>query len=906
MSAMQLPLLPTDVLDTGALAQALDSGTPPIRAYKEALAQAGQALDERFRQGDDVRELVWMRSAIVDAVLGQAWSRIDWPATPATCLVAVGGYGRGELHPHSDIDLLILLERHDPAIDERLEKLVTLFWDMGLHIGHSVRTAEECLEAARDDITIATNLMESRLLRGPDTLYQRMKDLTGPDRVWSSAEFFRAKWDEQNARHRKYNDTEYNLEPNIKSCPGGLRDIQMVGWVIKRHFGASTLRELVDRGFVTEAEYSSLNEGQTYLWRIRYALHMITGRCEDRLLFDHQKAIARLFGFEDSDSTLGVEQFMRSYFRWAMMLSEMNDVLLQHFDETILRACEPESVLMLNARFRVRNHYIEANNDKVFRNYPPALLEIFLLMARYDGIEGVRASTIRLIRENRHLIDEGFRADPRNQQLFMDILRAQHKVSEQLKRMKRYGVLGRYIPAFGNIIGQMQFDLFHIYTVDAHTLLLLANMRRLRKPDMQERFPIAHGIVQRLPKIELLYLAGLFHDIAKGRKGDHSTLGATDAHEFCILHGLNTRDANLVSWLVSHHLLMSSVAQRKDISDPDVIREFALEVGDQLHLDYLYALTVADINATNPTLWNAWRDSLLRQLYTETKRMMRRGLEHHIDRREWVSETQEAALGKLATKGFTREQVLAIWANPGDDYFLRESANDIAWHTEAMASHLERDKPLILIKQSGDSQFQQATQIFIYMPDRTGIFAAVAACMEQLDLNIVDARIFTSQNGYAVDTFYVLDANGQPIGNNQERISQIHATLHNALVNSEGLVNAVQRYTPRKLKHFRIPTQTILTRDEAKQCTVLEIITPDRPGILARIGRIFVDFQIRLLNAKIATLGERVDDVFFIADAQGRAIDDPDRQELLQATIREQLDADATRNDTGSFGAIKV
>lgn len=903
---MQLSLLPADVLDTSALSQALDDGASPIRLYKEVLNRASKALDTRFIEGADVRELVWMRAAVVDAVLSQAWERIDWPQNPAACLVAVGGYGRGELHPQSDIDLLILLEREDPALDAQLEKIITLFWDMGLHIGHSVRTVDECIHNARDDITVATNLMESRLLQGPDALYQRMKDQTGPDRIWPSAAFFRAKWDEQIARHHKYNDTEYNLEPNIKTCPGGLRDIQMVGWVIKRHFGAETLRDLVDHGFITEAEYSSLNEGQAYLWKIRYALHMITGRAEDRLLFDHQRKVAELLGFEDSESNRGIEQFMRSYFRWAMMLSELNDQLLQHFDETILRACEPETVLELNTRFRVRNNYIEASNDRVFRTYPPALLEIFLLMARYDGIQGVRASTIRLIRANRHLIDDAFRADPRNHQLFLEILRAQHKVSEQIKRMKRYGVLGRYIPAFGQIIGQMQFDLFHIYTVDAHTLLLLANLRRLRKPDMQEPFPIAHGIVQRLPKIELLYLAGLFHDIAKGRKGDHSTLGAVDAREFCLLHGLGNRDANLVAWLVEHHLMMSSTAQRKDISDPDVIREFALEMGDIAHLDYLYVLTVADINATNPSLWNAWRDSLLRQLYTEAKRMLRRGLEHHIDKRDWIADTQNAAIGKLAIKGFTREQVIKLWGNPGDDYFLRETANDIAWHTEAIAAHNEPDKPLVLIKEATDSQFQQATQVFIYMPDRNGIFATVAATLEQLDLSIVDARIFTSENGYAIDTFYLLEANGQPIGNNSQRIERIRLALQEALKNPEALKTLVQKYTPRKLKHFRMPTETIFTQNEQKGCSVLEIITPDRPGILARIGRTLIEQNIRLKNAKITTLGERVDDIFFITDANGQMITDTAQQDALQAAIREQLDAGVDKHDTGSHGAIRI
>lgn len=883
------PALPEDVLNPAALA-ALSAQPHRAMAGKTLLQQADAALHARFRQGQDIRDLVSWRSAVLDAVLAQLWLGLDWPASPAASLIAVGGYGRGELHPHSDIDLLFLVEARDPALEPLLETLVAQCWDLGLKIGHSVRTPAECETLGRDDITIATALMEARLLAGHEQLYQQMLTLTSPDRIWPSAAFFRAKWDEQITRHRKYNDTEYNLEPNLKSCPGGLRDIQMIGWVIKRHFGARTLRELVDRGFITEAEYRNLDEGQAYLWRIRYALHLLTGRAEDRLLFDHQKAVAQLLGFADSDSNLGVEQFMRSYFRCAMQLSELNDMLLQLFDETILRACEPENVLVLNSRFRVRNHYIEASNDRVFERHPPALLELFLLMARYDGIQGVRASTIRLIRENLHRIDDDFRADPRNHGLFIDILCAQHKVSDRLKLMKRYGVLGLYIPAFGRIIGQMQFDLFHIYTVDAHTLLLIANMRRLRLPDMQERFPIAHGIVLRLPKIELLYLAGLFHDIAKGRGGDHSTLGAEDARAFCLQHGLSRRDANLVAWLVEQHLLMSSVAQRKDISDPAVVHGFAEAVADQLHLDYLYALTVADINATNPTLWNAWRDSLLRQLYTDTKRALRRGLEHPVDSSDWVSDTQEAAIGKLATQGFNREQVLALWGNPGDDYFLRESANDIVWHTLAMTTHPDADQPLVLIKDSGDDPFRQATQIFIRMPDRDGIFATVAACLEQLDLNIVDARILTTASGYAVDTFFVLDAQGQPLGEHPERSAHIRRTLTQALQNIRDSLAPGQRYLPRKLKQFQTPTEILLSHDLQKSCSILEIITPDRPGILARLGRLFVELDIQLLNAKITTLGGRVDDIFFISEQGGGPLLNPERQLRLQQAIREQLD----------------
>jgi [protein-PII] uridylyltransferase len=786
---------------------------------------------------------------------------------------------------------MILLENSFFEVHkENIEKFITFLWDMNLNIGHSVRTIDDCHTEAEKDITIATNLMETRTIAGSKTLLERMSKKVGPKVIWPSKEFFEAKWKEQISRHFKYNNTEYNLEPNVKSCPGGLRDIQMIGWVAKRHFGASHINELVIQGFLTDEELEIINTGQEFLGQVRYALHMITDRAEDRLLFDHQKTIAKLMGYEDNDEKLAVEQFMQQYFRWAIALAELNDMLMQHFDEAILRACEPEVIFEINPRFRLRNNYIEVTNAKVFKKFPSALMEIFVLSAQNTNVLGVRASTIRLLREHRHLIDDEFRNDTRNQQLFLELLRSPSGVASQLKHMKRYGILGKYIPEFGRIIGQTQHDLFHIYTVDAHTILVIKNMRRFSYPDMQKEFPIAAHIVRRLPKIELLYIAGLFHDIAKGRGGNHSELGAEDAYRFCQHHGFNKRDSNLVSWLVRKHLLMTSISQRKDISDPDVIRDFAMEVGDQLHLNYLFVLTVADMNATNPTIWNSWRASLMRQLYLETKRALRRGLEHHIDRQDWIEDTQNAAIAKLMSKGFTREQILNTWDYPGEDYFLRETSNDIAWQTEAIAKHKNKDEPLVLVKENSEKLSEGATQIFIHTKSRNYLFALVASTLEGLDLSIQDARIYRSAGGYTMDTFYVLDIHGGAIGNDQERIAEIKTSLHDQLAEEQDYSEIVQRRTPRKLKYFSIPTRTSISTDFKNGHTVLEVITPDRPGLLARIGRIFVTYGIQLQAAKITTLGERVEDVFFITDYNNEPINDPLLCEDIQRAIRQTLD----------------
>jgi [protein-PII] uridylyltransferase len=894
MNPAALTTLPSTIFDPVAFRQSLASAKP-IPLFKAALERVRGHLDDAFRQGVHVRELIHQRAAFIDQLLAVAWERQQWP-DQRVALLAVGGYGRGELHPYSDIDLLILLpdDADDNTYRTPVESFVTLLWDINLQVGHSVRTIAQSRDAAAVDITIATNLMESRLLLGPPEQHRALLAATGPDRIWPSRDFFRAKWDEQIERHRKFGNTEYNLEPNVKSSPGGLRDIQMIGWVAKRHFGAHHTDELLERGFLSFEEATTLRQGLDFLWKVRYGLHLVAGREEDRLLFDHQRTLATLFGYEGDASRLAVERFMQVYYRWVLTLGELNEVLMQHFDEAILRACEPEKVTPLNPRFRIRNGYIEACNDRVFERTPSALLEVFVLTAQNEHIDGVRATTIRQIRANVQLIDDTFRNDPRNTRLFMELLRSPGGITPQLRRMRRYGVLGAYLPEFGRIVGRMQHDLFHIYTVDAHTIEVIKNMRRFLYPEALQKNPVVARVTRRLPKIELLYIAGLYHDIAKGRGGDHSTLGAADAIAFCERHGLNRRDTNLVAWLVENHLLMSSVAQRQDISDPEVIQSFALAMGDQLHLDYLFALTVADISATNPTLWNAWRASLLRQLYAETKRALRRGLENPVDKQEWIEEAQHNAIRQLERLGFDEDEIRELWASTGEDYFLRERPEDIIWHTQAIAAHGDSEQPLVLVRDNGEILFDAATQVFVRARYRAHLFAMLASAMEQLDLSIQDARLYDSGTGFSLYTFSVLDASGKPINDDAARLEHMRHYLREQLNKSESFPEAMSRRTPRQLRLFSTPTRTSLFTDTSKNQTVLEVITPDRPGLLARLGGIFYQFGIQLQNAKITTLGERVEDVFFITDSQQRPIDDPQLCEAIQCAIKKELDEKAS------------
>jgi [protein-PII] uridylyltransferase len=886
--AIDINQIKAEIFDARLFSQSLQADSSLIATYRNTLDAAQAKLDQYFMQDAPIRHLVNARAWLIDQILEHAWNQMTWQRKPHISLIAVGGYGRGELHPHSDIDLLILYKGSNiKTHHENIEQFLTFLWDIGLKVGQSVRSIKECKEQAKQDITVATSLMESRTIAGNSDLLKAMFKKVALDKIWPSHTFFEAKREEQISRHQKFNDIEYNLEPNVKGSPGGLRDIQMISWVAKRHFGGDNLKTLVSNHFLTAAEFDLLNAGQDFLWKVRYGLHMLAGRAEDRLLFDHQKSLAGIFGFEDNIESLAIEQLMQKVYRIVLRNLVLNDMILQHFDETILHAKEKPKVKPLNARFKITNDYIEVVDKKVFERSPFALMEIFLLLAKNPEIQGIRASTIRLFRECRDLIDDDFRQDIQNITIFMEILRSPNGVVTQLHRMRRYGILGRYLPEFGRIIGKMQYDLFHIYTVDAHTLFLLQYLRRIYIDSETETLPLANKVIHQVPKVELLYIAALYHDIAKGRGGDHSELGAADAHAFCVRHNLNEWEADLVSWLVRNHLIMSMTSQRKDISDPAIVQAFAEHIGDQLHLDYLFLLTVADINATNPKLWNSWRASLMSQLYLETKRALSRGLENPIDKQNAIYKNQQDALLYLPYNPIIANQ---LWMQLGDDYFIQHSAEDIAWHTQAILEHTEPDKPLVLIKEIGEGQRVGGTQIFIYSQTDEHLFAVTADELEQLNLNILDARISTSPTNFNLNSYIVLEENGLPIGNNQTRIDQIQQGLIRALTTPHTGIATSRRHTPRRLQHFTMPTEVNIFNDEILSQSVVEVISPDRSGLLARIGRIFLEHDVILQKAKIATLGERVEDVFFITNKNLQPIVEEELRIALKLDICRQLD----------------
>lgn len=861
--------LETARFDPARVDAALARGEAAGRAYAGALADIDRALDAALDAGASAHTVVAGRAAAVDALLGHAWARHFPAGADDIALVAVGGYGRGELQPHSDIDLLILLaegaeERWRPAI----ESFVTLLWDSGLEIGHAVRSIAGCVEAASADVTIATNLMESRRLAGAEWLFRDMVTATGPDRLWAAPAFFRAKLDEQVERHRKFDNTAYRLEPNIKEGPGGLRDIQMVAWVAKRHFGAQTLAGLVDHGFLTRDEHERLIAGQELLWRIRWRLHRFTARREDRLLFDHQRELAAAFGTGDGDPNRTVEAFMQRYYRTVMELQRLNEILLQFFREAILEPAETHVVRRLNERFRIRGETLEIARPDTFRCWPPAILEMFLLLARHPEVRGIRAETLRQLRDDLDVIDDDVRADPEAQRLFLELLRQPRRVSRQLFRMNRYGVLGAWLPEFDRIVGRMQYDLFHTYTVDEHTLRVIRNLRQFRVPEGRDEFPLCGELMAQLEEPELLYIAALFHDIAKGRDADHSELGAVDAERFCRAHGLSSVQAGLVGWLVRHHLLMSMTAQRRDVSDPTVIHEFARTVSSIGHLNHLYLLTVADIRATNPSQWNSWKDNLLRELYHRTIQALWRGLDNPIDKEERIAEVQRAARRQLTERwSVGDDRIDAVWADLGETYFLRHNADEIAWHTRGLMDH-DGERALILLRRETQ---RGSTELFVSRPDHRYRFALVTTVLDRLGLSIVDARILTARSGRALDTYLILEASGEPI-TDDFRIEDIRQGLEAALDDPERLPAQPTRRAPRRVRHFDVPLRVEAELQPEQNMTAVEVTAGDQPGLLSKIARGMLEVGARVHNARVATIGERVDDVFFVTDEHNQPL----------------------------------
>ena len=869
-----------------------------LALFRTSLRDGRTALREQFQDDTNVDTVLHRHAWLVDELLTRAWSLHQPLLDPKIniALVAVGGYGRGELYPSSDVDLLLLLER-DRHKDVRpfAEAFLQFLWDMGLEVGHSTRSLKDCVTQSKKDITVATNLMEARLLVGDQNLFAGMQTKTGPEKLWPSPKFFAAKFAEQRARHVRFDDTAYNLEPNLKEGPGGLRDIQMIAWVTQRHFGSARLHDLVALEFLTEKEYRTLERGRRLLAQLRCGLHYLAGRREDRLLFDHQRALAADMGFRDKSGNQAVELFMKRYYRSVKELALLNEILLQHFQEVILQRGKAR-VRPLNRRFQAHGDFLEATRRNIFERAPFALLELFLVLQQHPELKGVRASTIRLVRENLHRISTKFRNDLACRSLFMEILRQPRGITKEMRRMNAYGVLGAYLPVFGRVVGQMQHDLFHVYTVDEHSLFVVRNLRRFTVPDYRHEFPFASELIRHVAKPERLYLAGLFHDIAKGRGGDHAELGEHEVIAFSRRHGLSEYDTRFIAWLVRRHLLMSHVAQREDIQDPEVVLRFAREVGDAERLDHLYLLTVADMRATSPTVWNVWKDRLLTQLHTSTTRALRHGLAKPVDVEARIAGLQEDVLQRLAKQGMTAERAKEHWQLLDTEYFLRHEADAIAWHTEQISATPASKLPLIAARYRPDAG---GTEFLVYTPDRDDLFAVITGGFDRLNLTIMDARIHTTRFGFALNTFVVLDHALQPVSAARS-LEQLARSMREQLLAPQPGRDFLKSVMPRTLKHFPIATRVQFSLAPNGTQTIMEVRAQDRPGLLHQVASALQHCQVRLVTAKIATYGERAEDVFFVTGRDGQVLAD-EPQHCLQSEIERRLGA-----ATGKLGEAAV
>lgn len=833
---------------------------------------------EQFKAKKHINKIVEMRARYTDQLLSRLWDLVGLNESVTLSLLAVGGYGRGELHPKSDIDLLILSDLpFSKESEEKIATLITLLWDLKLDVGNSVRTIKDCLEQGKADITIATSMIESRLIEGNQDTFLKLQKVLIQKGFWPSDRFFTVKKEEQLSRHKNCRGDGYNLEPDIKNGCGGLRDIQTIAWVSKRHFDAHSLLELTSYGYITQGEYHEISDCQSQLWTIRFALHTVTNRPDNRLLFDFQSEVAKLLGYTGQRNE-AVEQMMKVFYQTIRRVKELNEMLLQYFDEAILGNVTTKFD-EIDEHFRVRDNKIELTSSGLFQDNPESILLLFLHIANNSRITGIYSSTLRELREARRCLTHWLQNIPECREIFIEIIKHPRGMGIPFTLMYEYGVLAAYIPQWSRIVGQMQFDLFHAYTVDAHTHKLAKFI--FNYPESKVEHPLAHQIFSTLEKTELLFLAAIFHDIAKGQQGDHSTLGAIDALTFCELHAITRHESRVVAWLVEHHLTMSVTAQRRDISDPNVIMAFAKIVRDEKHLNFLYCLTVADICATNEETWNSWKASLLRDLYYKTLTMLRRGLENPPDIRDRIRDRQFKALGMLAKLGISKDKVKPLWKRFKLNYFFRYSSEQICWHTQNLLQHEDQSKPLVLIS---TKNARGGSEIFVYHKDMPILFSSVVTEIDNKKLSVHDAKILSSRDNYSLSTFTVLEEDGEHIDDG--KIQRLREAIISTLLKPH-IINPNQIRLERVKRPFKFEPQITFLPTRRKR-TQIEIVAFDAPGILANIGIVLVDHGLMLDTAKITTIGERAEDLFIVSTVDGDSLT-KEQEEILKESLMREL-----------------
>ena len=842
-----------------------------VPALREALRSDRLALEQDFLQHGRAARLLGAHTRLVDRYLCRVWRQLGMP--PHIALIAVGGYGRCKLYPKSDIDLLILLDAEpNDALQQQLHRLIGVLWDIGLEVGHSVRTVEQCMNESAD-ITVQTNLLEARLIAGDKQLFDELCDAV--QRRLDLRAFYLAKLEEQQRRHARYAEADYNLEPNLKESPGGLRDFQTVTWIARAAGLGTHWSELAQVGLITPAEARQIARHSTLLATLRTHLHYLAGRHEDRLLFDFQTRLAERMGIADSANRRASEHLMQRYYRTRLAVRQFNTILLQNLRDYLFRDALPQR--LLNERFRAVGTLLEIRDEHLFEHTPEAIFELFLLMQQHPELTDLSATTLRALWRAQHLVNAAFRRNPLNRARFMEILRQQREVIIALRRMNQYGILGRYLPAFGRIVGQMQHDLFHVYTVDEHILTVMHNLRRFAMPEYALEMPLCSKLMGEFARPEVLYIAGLFHDIAKGRGGDHAQLGKKDARAFCIQHQLRRDDTDLVVWLVENHLILSDTAQKQDLSDPEVIADFADRIKNDRYLVALYLLTVADVRGTSLKIWNAWKAKLFEDLFRLTRRHLGGDTSANL-----LDEIRNQAATTLNLYGMHPDSYQMFWAQLDESYFLDHEAQEISWHTRWLAYKVDTAAPIVKARLS---RVGEGLQVMVYCPDQRGLFARICNFFASMNYTIAEAKIHTTRHGYALDSFQIMEAARSGTAY-RDIMTYIEFELAQQIAQARPIVLAASGRVSRQLKHFPIGTEAAI-RPDNKGMHVLTLITGDPPGLLARIALILDKHNIRLHRAKINTLGSRAEDVFWIS---GAALAQDERREALLAALKEGVE----------------
>ena len=864
------------------------AGIKPISDIA-SLRAARELVYADFREHQVVGRLTKQLSKLSDELLISLWTSCDLNSDAA--LVAVGGFGRGALFPYSDIDILILLpaDKHffEEVLASKIEKFVAQCWDTGLEIGSSVRSVAECVSEAEQDITVRTSLLESRLICGNKALFKEFESVY--EKTLDPKTFFQAKLAEQIQRHYKYQDTPYSLEPNCKESPGGLRDLQVISWVSKAAHLGGTFKDLSLAGLITQRELTELNRNQRFLETLRANLHLLAKRRQDVLAFDLQAPLAAAMGIKEDSSRLASEAIMRRYYWAAKAVNQLNDVLLQNI-EALLFPQESKTTHVItgegNEAFIERQGVLDITDPQLFQKHPEQILRTFLVFAQTANVKSLSATIFRALYNARQKMDGKWRKDPVNRALFIEILKEPEGVSRAFQLMNRTSVLGRYLPAFRKIVGQMQHDLFHVYTVDQHILMVLRNVRRFMVIEHTHEFPFCSSLIAHFEKPWLLVIAALFHDIAKGRGGDHSELGKADMRKFAKDHGLDKADTELLVWLVAEHLNMSQVAQKQDITDPEVVQAFAKKVGDERHLTALYLLTVADVRGTSPKVWNAWKGKLLEDLYRVTLRVLGGA---KPDASSELAQHQEESRAKLRLYAIEDSAYENLWKQLDVAFFLRQDAADIAWLTRHLYNKVDSEIPVVRARLS---PVGEGLQIAVYVKDQEDLFARICAYFERHGFSIWDARIHTTKHGYALDTFQISGSNLVDEGGSyRDLIQLVEYELTAALQNNDPLPSPSMGRLSRQSRSFPIQPRVHMTPDERGHYYALSLSASDRTGLLYAISRVLAKHQVSLHTARINTLGERVEDVFLI-DAANLS-KNPKLQILLETDLLEALGAQA-------------